>query len=178
MADRLTQLQDCLDDVSSSIHSYGAQLTLGQLLNQMYASINYIQTRHPYGEIPGQPSQAPQATAPSSASAAPNSALPNGDAQSQRHGQDVSTPPPAEPHDFDAGLRELARDLVLKEQQIELIINSLPGLGSSEAKQEERMRELEKELRDVERERAKAETEREALVDGLGKVLVGVKRAV
>lgn len=142
----------------------------------MYASVSYIQTRHPYGEIPGQPSQAPQPSAPRSASAAPNSALafPNGDAQQQPEG----TPPPEDAHVFDAALRELARDLVLKEQQIELLINSLPGLGNSEADQEKRMRELERELKAVETERAAAEREREALVEGLGKVLVGVKRAV
>lgn len=67
---------------------------------------------------------------------------------------------------------------MLKEQQIEYLINSLPGLGNSEADQEKRMRELEKELREVEAERLKAESEKDALVDGLGKVLVGVKRVV
>jgi mediator of RNA polymerase II transcription subunit 21 len=139
----------------------------------MYASIHYIQTKHPYGEIPGQPSQAPTGDPPPSAS----TALPNGPANPQQ-GQKEAEEPPDEPHVFDAALRELARDLVLKEQQIELLIHSLPGLGNSEADQVKRMRELEKELREVEAERAKAETEREALVDGLGKVLVGVKRAV
>lgn len=34
----------------------------------MYASLNYIQQKHPYGDIPGQPSQAePPAPAPSTA---------------------------------------------------------------------------------------------------------------
>jgi mediator of RNA polymerase II transcription subunit 21 len=73
-------------------------------------------------------------------------------------------------------MHELARDLVLKEQQVEILINSLPGIRSSEADQERRMRELEFELREVEAERAKAETEREALVEGLGRVIGGVKR--
>ena len=67
---------------------------------------------------------------------------------------------------------------MLKEQQIEVIINSLPGLGNSEAEQVERMRELEGELREVEAERARAEAEREGLVEGLGGGLVGVGRVV
>jgi hypothetical protein len=71
MADRLTQLQDCLD----------------QLLAQMYATIRYIDTRHAYAHIPGQadqfadpssssadPSQPTQQPAPSAAAAAPTPA--------------------------------------------------------------------------------------------------------
>lgn len=144
----------------------------------MYASISYISQRHPYGEIPGQPSQAPQAlessatTNENGAGAQPNGAAPSQHQISEREG----TPPPEEPQAFNAALHEMARDLVIKEQQIEYLINSLPGLGSSEADQEKRMRELEVELREVEAERAKAEVEREALVEGLGKVIVGVKR--
>ena len=150
-----------------------------QLLNQMYASLSYIQTRHPYGEIPGQPSQAPQPqhTTPINP-AAPHSALPNGHGQYAQQPDPPTTPPPEDAQTFDAALRELARDLVLKEQQIEVIINSLPGLGNSEAEQVERMRELETELREVEAERARAEAEREGLVEGLGGVLVGVGRVV
>ena len=147
----------------------------------MYASLSYIQSRHPYGDIPGQPSQAPQASA--AINTVPNSAvsLANGDQhqfgqQPQQPGERVATPPPENPEIFDAALRELARDLVLKEQQIEYLINSLPGIGNSEADQEKRMRELEIELREVEAERTKAEEEREALVEGLGRVIVGTKR--
>ena len=145
----------------------------------MFASLNYIQARAPYGDIPGQPSQAPQRTTIPTVIAAPNSAIamPNGDAHHQP-GEQPTTPPPEEPNTFDAALRELARDLLLKEQQIEYLINSLPGLGNSEADQERKMRELERELREVEVERAKAESEKEELVDGLGRVLVGIKRVV
>jgi len=59
---------------------------------------------------------------------------------------------------------------------MELLINSLPGLGNSEVSQTRRMRELEVELREVERERARAEEERERLVEVLGKVILEVKR--
>src|ERR1700761_4858734 len=137
MADRLTQLQDCLDD----------------LLTQMYASLSYIQIRHPYGDIPGQPSQEPVPIAPQSAPTTPAvAALPNGGTSKQKQQPEAeksgepkapSTPPPEDPQVFDTALRELARDLVLKEQQIEYLINSLPGIGNSEADQEQRMRELE-----------------------------------
>ncbi|KAK3661163.1 RNA polymerase II mediator complex subunit [Elasticomyces elasticus] len=186
MADRLTQLQDAIDN----------QLTL------MYASINYIKTRHPYGDIPGQPSQAPPpAPLPVAAPLAASESLPNGNqpaqqpngpaqtavsqavataqpaaSEQQREQQALAEPPPERPEAFNTALHELARDLVLQEQQIELLINSLPGLGNSEANQERRMRELEAELREVEMERAKAEDERERMVDALGEVLAGTRR--
>lgn len=73
---------------------------------------------------------------------------------------------------FNTSLRELAQSLILQEQQIEFLINSLPGLGNSEESQRNRIRELEKELREVEDERKKAEVERDLLVDVLGEVIV------
>jgi len=150
-------------------------------MTQMYASLMYIQTRHPYGDIPGQPSQAP-ASASNSAAAA----LTNGDAsQQQSHPtrntteqrtEPPSTPPPEQPDVFNSALRELAQDLVLKEQQMEIIINSLPGLGNSEADQENLMRRYEIELRDAEAERSQAEEERERMVGVLGEVINKVRR--
>ncbi|EMC96605.1 hypothetical protein BAUCODRAFT_148187 [Baudoinia panamericana UAMH 10762] len=178
MADRLTQLQDAIDN----------QQTL------MYAAINYITTRHPYAEIPGQPSQAPQlakSSAPDSAvpQSAVSSQIPNGEpAKQQPNGAAPSTqiasdaleapgsPPPEERDTFNAALHELARDLVLQEQQIELLINSLPGLGNSEASQMRRMRELEAALREMGSERAIAEQEKERMVDALGQMLTQVQR--
>jgi mediator of RNA polymerase II transcription subunit 21 len=157
----------------------------------MYASINYIKSRHPYGDISGQPSQAP---APLSISA-PNSAAPqsavshsqaNGGASQQlTNGQATNadpapertgSPPPEHPDVFNAALHELARDLVLQEQQIEVLVNSLPGLGNSEASQERRMIELEHELREAEAGRAKAELDREKMMEVLGQWLEGVRR--
>ncbi|KAK0275404.1 RNA polymerase II mediator complex subunit [Friedmanniomyces endolithicus] len=181
MADRLTQLQDAIDN----------QLIL------MYASINYIKTRHPYGEILGQPSQAPPPAPLSTPPHAPASqSLTNGDgpaiepngpahaaaapplapAPGQQVEQRDGSPPPERPDAFNAALHELARDLVLQEQQIELLINSLPGLGNREVSQESRMRELEAELRKVEVARAEAEAEREKMVDALGELLAGTRR--
>lgn len=67
-------------------------------------------------------------------------------------------PQPDSPRTFAARQRELARDLIIKEQQIEYLISVLPGIGASEAEQEARIRELETQLREVEKERvAKAE---------------------
>jgi mediator of RNA polymerase II transcription subunit 21 len=60
---------------------------------------------------------------------------------------------PDSPRTFAARQRELARDLIIKEQQIEYLIARLPGIDSSEAEQEARIRELERELRGVEAER-------------------------
>ncbi|KAK5116568.1 hypothetical protein LTR85_009193 [Meristemomyces frigidus] len=181
MADKLTQLQDALDN----------QLTL------MYAAMNYIQTRQPYSAIPGQPNQAPDpAPLPTPDTvAAPQSAvsqLTNGDTSEQQPNgpsqpppqpaEEVAadgrprTPPPERPEVFNRAMRDMARDLVLQEQQIEILINHLPGLGNSEESQVMRMRELEAELREVEAERARAEEEKERMVDMLGEVIGKVKR--
>ncbi|KEQ70573.1 hypothetical protein M436DRAFT_53259 [Aureobasidium namibiae CBS 147.97] len=112
MADRLTQLQDCLDDLAT----------------QMFASIRYIQTRHQFAAIPDQP--------------------------------DI----------------ELARDLVLKEQQIEYLISVLPGIGESEANQSQRIQALEKELREADEERKVALAEREAMLVKLAALAGECKR--
>ena len=163
MADRLTQLQDCLDD----------------MLTQMYATLNYIQTRHPYGVIPGQP-QGPnfklagddddKEEKKSKTNANGNT---NGDAKQQR---ETATPPPETPDRFDAALRDLAQDLVLKQQQAETIIKSLPGIGTSEQDQVKRIEELGTELKEMEVEREKKEVEKEALVNVLGEAILKVKR--
>jgi len=58
----------------------------------------------------------------------------------------------------------MSRDLVLKEQQIEMLISRLPGIGISEGEQVARMRELEVELEELERVREEAGREREELV--------------
>ncbi|SMQ54445.1 unnamed protein product [Zymoseptoria tritici ST99CH_3D1] len=163
MADRLTQLQDCLDD----------------LLTQMYASLNYVHTRHPYGDIPDQPTQAPQADSREVGRVATTGDGPAAGAQQgegQNGSREPSTPSPETQNTFNAALRELAQDLILKEQQIEYIINSLPGIGNSEEDQERRMRELEAELRQVEEERAQKDVERENMIDLLGEVIGKVKR--
>ncbi|KAG9639947.1 hypothetical protein KCU61_g7985, partial [Aureobasidium melanogenum] len=171
MADRLTQLQDCLDDLAT----------------QMFASIRYIQTRHQFASIPGQPDMsdptAPNAPAPLQPNAAPNTLTasaaeqggPNAAALQQQ--QEPNHPPgPDDPATFQAALRELARDLVLKEQQIEYLISVLPGIGESEANQSQRIQALEKELREADQERKVALAEREAMLDKLGALAAECKR--
>jgi mediator of RNA polymerase II transcription subunit 21 len=74
-------------------------------------------------------------------------------------------------------MTELAQDLVLKEQQIEAIIATLPGIGSSQEAQEARLRELDVELKKVEAEREKWVVERERLAKRLdGWIVGGVRR--
>ncbi|CAD0110703.1 unnamed protein product [Aureobasidium uvarum] len=173
MADRLTQLQDCLDDLAT----------------QMFASIRYIQTRHQFASIPNQPDMsdptAPNAPAPLQPNAAPDTLTasaaeqggPNAVALQQQQEQDPDQPPrPDDPATFQAALRELARDLVLKEQQIEYLISVLPGIGESEANQNQRIQALEKELREADEQRKTALVERETMLDKLASLAGECKR--
>lgn len=162
--------------------SLAPSLTACQLLNQMYASLSYIHNKHPYGQIEGQPSQAPQ---PSAAEPTANGAATttNGDAAASQQtpapaqpAHDATTPAPDAPDKFNAAMHEMAQELVLKEQQIEIVIKSLPGIGVNEADQEKRMRELEVELRQMEEERAKKEVEKQDMIDLLGDMMGKVKR--
>jgi len=72
--------------------------------------------------------------------------------------------------------KELAQDLVVKEQQIELIISNLPGLKRSEQNQEEEIRLLEEELKLAEVRRMEAVKEKEAVLEKLEAVIRSVKR--
>ncbi|OJJ58990.1 hypothetical protein ASPSYDRAFT_45413 [Aspergillus sydowii CBS 593.65] len=172
MADILTQLQTCLD----------------QLATQFYATIGYLTTYHDNSPAtpPQNPTSAPALAKiqknstnppiPASAAAILNSSTsqaspsggpggtgaattpgPNpsniGGEAGEAVGEEGLPPRPDSPRTFAARQRELARDLVIKEQQIEYLISVLPGIGSSEAEQEKRIRELEGELRGVEVER-------------------------
>jgi mediator of RNA polymerase II transcription subunit 21 len=159
----------------------------------MFASIRYIQTRHQFAAIPDQPDMsdptAPNAPAPLQPNADPNtltaSAAEQGgpeaaalqQQQQQQQPQDPDQPPgPDDPATFEAALRELARDLVLKEQQIEYLISVLPGIGESEANQSQRIQALEKELREADDERKIALAEREDMLVKLGALAGECKR--
>ncbi|KAI6909348.1 hypothetical protein D0869_04133 [Hortaea werneckii] len=168
MTDRLTQLQDAIDNMLT------LQFTL-QIYNQ---------TKHPYADIPGQLSQAPKETkteAGQLTNGDTTTQQPNGPSQAQQQAQqegpeEEKPPVPDTPENFERALRELAQAMVLQEQQMEVLINSLPGLERNEAEQVQRMRALEAELREVEAERVKAEEERVKMLDALGGVMNGARR--
>lgn len=77
---------------------------------------------------------------------------------------------------FKAGQKELAQDLILKEQQIEYLISVLPGLENSEKDQEQTIRQLEEELKAAESRRKEALLEKQATLAKLEKVIRSVKR--
>lgn len=77
---------------------------------------------------------------------------------------------------FKAQQRELAQDLILKEQQIEFLISILPGLENSEKDQEETIKQLERELQVAEAERKQALKEKEEVLARLEGVIRSVKR--
>jgi len=77
---------------------------------------------------------------------------------------------------FKAGQKELAQDLILKEQQIEYLISVLPGLENSEKDQAQTIRQLEEELREAETRRKEAVKEKEAVLARLESIIRSVKR--
>lgn len=77
---------------------------------------------------------------------------------------------------FEEGQRELAQDLITKEQQIEMLITSLPGLENSENDQKKTIQRLELELKEEEERRKKAVKEKEAILAKLEGVIRSVKR--
>ncbi|KAG9238843.1 mediator complex, subunit Med21 [Amylocarpus encephaloides] len=118
MADRLTQLQDAVD----------------QLGTQFVASIHFVNNRHDLQKL----SQKDIIR------------------EKDETKQDPIEVNPLPPDEFKAGQRELAQDLILKEQQIEFLISVLPGLENSEKDQEEMIKQLEADLKVAEEQRKQA----------------------
>ncbi|KAH6687933.1 mediator of RNA polymerase II transcription subunit 21 [Plectosphaerella plurivora] len=137
MTDRLTQLQDAVD----------------QLAQQFVASFHYVNRHHNLDTL------------------GPNDKI--RDVKQEPEQREVE---PLEPEQFQAGLLELSRDLILKEQQIEVLISTLPGLDTSEADQEKNVRELEEELKVAEAQRQDAIREKDQILAKLDQVIRNVKR--
>ena len=78
--------------------------------------------------------------------------------------------------EFRAGLIELSRDLIFKEQQIEVLISSLPGLDNSEQDQERYIKELEEDLKAAEVQRLEALKERDHILLELNAVIRSIRR--
>jgi mediator of RNA polymerase II transcription subunit 21 len=122
----------------------------------MNASLKYIKFRAPPGAIAGQPLLETFAEVEAKNSSAQNPSNP-----SQPPTESIA-PPTQEEYQND--IKEMSRDMVLKEQQLEVLIASLPGLNTSESEQVERMKALEAELAGLEGERVEAVREKERLV--------------
>ncbi|KAI9846600.1 MAG: RNA polymerase II mediator complex subunit [Sclerophora amabilis] len=185
MTDRLTQLQDALDQANRPQPLPHAPHWLA---TQFYASIRYVTTHHPHSALPlpPQPSQQQHPTQSSNITITTNSNNNNNNntqplttsapqtPAAPQNDLDPSLPRPDSPSTFAAAQRELARDLILKEQQIEYLISVLPGIGTSEKEQEERIRVLEGELKEAEEQRRKVGEERERLVERVEGVITRV----
>ncbi|OBT54611.1 hypothetical protein VE04_05060 [Pseudogymnoascus sp. 24MN13] len=130
MADRLTQLQDAVD----------------QLAHQFVASIYYVHRHHEL--TPVNPTDKPR------------------EGPMDSDGSHASLDRP----------RELAKDLIVREQQIELLISALPGLEHSEQNQQERIKALEEELEKEEKKRQAAVKEKDVLLAKLDEVIRSVRR--
>ncbi|KAH6895447.1 mediator complex, subunit Med21 [Thelonectria olida] len=135
MGDRLTQLQDAVD----------------QLAQQFVACLHYIHRRHDL-EVLG----------------------PNDKIRDIKMDQKEVDPLPAD--EFRSGMVDLSRDLILKEQQIEVLISSLPGLDNSEMDQERYIKELEDDLKIAEAQRQEAIKEKDQILAELDTVIRSVQR--
>lgn len=71
---------------------------------------------------------------------------------------------------------ELSQDLVLKEQQIEVLISSLPGLDNSEMDQQRSIKELEEDLKAAEAQRQEAIKEKDQTLAELDAVIRSIRR--
>ncbi|KAL0638145.1 RNA polymerase II mediator complex subunit [Maublancomyces gigas] len=130
MADRLSQLQDAID----------------QMATQLFSALRYIGTHHDAVPVGGE------------AKVTDETAVVD----------DKAT--------FDAAKFELARDLIFKSKQIEILITSLPGIGVSEDEQQERLRNLEQEYKEAEAKRKEAVRQREEAAEKLDQVIRSLRR--
>ena len=130
----------------------------------MYTTLQYIRTQAPPARIEGQP---------------PLSSFAEHEAQQGQQTSDpaqkpAEPPKPPAPEEFAAHLNEFSNDIVLKEQQLEILFENLPGMGISEKDQVERMKELQRQLDEIEPERLEAVKEKERLIEKVEKGIVGI----
>jgi mediator of RNA polymerase II transcription subunit 21 len=142
-----------------------------QLLNMMQRQVQHIVTHAPPSIPPGQ-HRVDTFDEIKAKAAAENTQSTN----SQPTQQEPPQPDKISPEQFNEDIKEFARDIVIKQQQVEALIANLPGLNVSEEQQIARMKQLEKELEGLEDERVQAVREKEVLVKKVEEKIMGVSR--
>jgi mediator of RNA polymerase II transcription subunit 21 len=153
-SDILTQLQTCYD----------------QLLTQFFSTVSYLSQRHPLAApqpIPGDP----YTTFPEDVTA------------SRPGNEDVGNAGPypllpVSPETFERAQRELAEDLVRKGQQIEYLIERLPGLDRNEEEQAKDIRKKVEELKQMEILRKQKRKEMRECLRQLDEVVMGMAHSI
>lgn len=139
MADRLTQLQVCLD----------------QLVAQFNATINYVNTQSELALLDADPT--------SVINLAANAPLP-GKKEQENSEANSATSGPSSQAPFDVVINELSTDIILKSRQISMIIDSLPGIGTLPETQLKIINDLINELEQTEKDRCAKIKEKDELL--------------
>lgn len=154
--DILTQLQTCYD----------------QLLTQLFSTVSYLSQRHPLVAPTADPND-PYTNPPNQENS--ETAILPGLEDTDRAPYPLR-PVPAST--FAQAQRELAEDLVLKTQQIELLIARLPGIGLGEEQQFKEIEALSVKVREMEERRKAKRSEMRAYVKRLDDVVLGMARSI
>lgn len=164
MADRLTQLQVCLD----------------QLVEQFNATINYVNTNCEMAMLDEDPN--------SVINLAINAPLPgqqmanSGNVNNTTNASNANSNHPlvrAEAEQtFENTIDELATDIILKSRQISMLIDSLPGIGVPPKEQLNIIESLSKELEAVEKERIEKIAEKDKLLSHCEALILEVANGI
>lgn len=140
----------------------------------MYAGMVYTNTRHPYGDIPGQPHDADRDLQASGANE--NGPASNADnAGGANNNGDRPRSPPPDPN-FAATQHEIASDIIMNMARINALADRLPGIGFSEQQQMARLAELDRELREEQAKLDEAKREKERLMGVLDERIMKARR--
>lgn len=163
MADRLTQLQVCLD----------------QLVEQFNATVNYVNVHSEPALLDDDPSSVTNIAA--------NAPLPGQNAQAESGSNKQTNVNTASNHpsareeaetNFENTINELSTDIILKSRQISMLIDSLPGIGTSPEAQLATINDLIQELDDVEKKRVEKIQEKEQLLKWCESLIVEVASGI
>lgn len=138
----------------------------------MQSHFTYIKEKAPPSIPPGQP-EVDSFVEREAKTAAENQATQNPAEPSQSAPKIPALPTQEE---FQSTIKEFARDMVLKQQQIEYLIANLPGVNTSEEEQMARMKQLETQLEELEEERLQAVEEKKRLLNKVEEKIMGVGR--
>lgn len=178
MADRLTQLQTCLDQLVEQFNAtvnYINTSSEPSLLDEDPTSVSNIAASAP---LPGQQNQQNQQNQQLNQQLpAANQTQQGSTLGSNRQTVSPSTQAEAESN-FENTINELSTDIILKSRQISMLIDSLPGIGVSPESQLKIIDDLSKELQSVEQEQVKKIQEKDKLLKWCESLIVEVATGI